>query len=456
MPTTFDAGSDWMKYLNQQERDQLTWIMDHPAGNITVNGVTKSSAEWLGTVQDVVKQRASGAQIQSPFPTAPGPDGKPVQAQDPNAPGYEGNGNLNAMGQQYRPGVDNTPLAYIDKPTNFEYAGTATGAADEAARYAQMGRDASLNANTLGSAYGQQYQTGMGQSGQSREQQMQGLGYLQNQINGTAPSVAQNQMNSGLSAARNQQASIAASARGGGANLAAAQQASANAAAGMSGNAVQQGSLLRAQETQNAMNAYGQQAGAMRTQDLQGAQMGQQGQQYYSGLANQTQGQYESARQGVMNSQLNAGMAAENQNAATRASQNNQNYLQQQADRQQANSTLGTVLQTIGTGVGIAAMASDRRSKQNVESGAHDVDDAMSKLAPYDYNYKDPGTHGAGDQVGVMAQDLEASHAGSTAVGEGPDGTKMVKIPQATGLALAGLARLHERLSKLEGARAGK
>lgn len=352
--------ADWTDNLSQQEKDQLAWIQQHLSGNVTVNGVSKSAGDWIGTMQDVARQRASGQAVASPFPTA---DGNKVQ--DPNAPAYEGNGNLTAQGQQYRPGIDNSPLSYINKPTNFEYAGTAGGAQSEADRYAQMGRDSALNANTLGSAYGAQYQSGMGLSGQSRDQQMQGLGYLQNQINGTAPSVAQAQMNQGLSNARNQQASIAASARGGGANLAAAQQAGANAAAGMSGQAVQNSALLRAQETQSAMNAYGNQAGAMRGQDLSGAQMGMAGQQYYSGLGAQTQGQYESARQGVMNSQLNAGMAAEGQNAATRASQNNQNYMNQQANRAQDNNTLGTALQTVGTIAGLAATLDNKQTKTN-------------------------------------------------------------------------------------------
>lgn len=358
MPTTIDPNSDLAKYTSQQEQDLLKWIMSQPPGNVTINGVTKNNVDWLATIQDTARQRASGQQIASPFPAK---NGQQVQA--PNAPAYEGNGNLAGQGTQYRPGIDNAPLEYIQKPTNFEYGGTATGAADEAARYAQMGRDAAMNANTLGAAYGAQYQNGMAQSGQSREQQMQGLGYLQNQINGTAPSVAQNQMNAGLSAARNQQASIAASARGGGANLAAAQQAGANAAAGMSGQAVQNSALLRAQETQTAMNAYGTQAGAMRQQDIQGAGLGQTGQQYYSGLGAQTQGQYESARQGVMNSQLNAGMSAENQNAAIRAATNNQNYMNQQANRAQENNTLGTALQTGGTVLGLLSTLNNSQNK---------------------------------------------------------------------------------------------
>lgn len=353
----FSLDPEIAKWLTPAEQDQLKWIAEHP-GNTTINGETKNYGEWMGTMIDVAKRRSEGQTITSPFPTQGG-----AKAQDPNAPAYEGNGTLASQGTQYRPGVDNTPLEYISKPTNFEYGGTATGASDEAARYAQMGRDAAMNANTLGSAYGAQYQNGMNQSGQSREQQMQGLGYLQQQIEGKAPSVAQNQMNQGLSAARNQQASIAASARGGGANLAAAQQAGANAAAGMSGQAVQNSALLRAQETQAAMNAYGSQAGAMRTQDIQGAGLGQTGQQYYSGLANQTQGQYESARQGVMNSQLNAGMAAENQNAAVRAAFNNQNYMQQQANRAQDNNTLGTALQTGGTVLGLLATLDNKQNK---------------------------------------------------------------------------------------------
>lgn len=443
----------WYQYLTPGEKDQLKMVQGNGMpSNVTINGQTMSSTDWLKQFQATAQQRASGQQVQSP---TPGAQGAPQQS--PTAAPYQGNGNLIAQGQAARPGIDNMPLEYINKPTNFEYGGTATGAADEANRYAQMGQDAALNANTLGAAYGQQYQNGMGQSGQSREQQMQGLGYLQQQINGTGPSIAQQQMNQGLSAARQQQASIAASARGGGANLAAAQQAGANAAAGLSGNAVQQGATLRAGETQNAMNAYGTQAGAMRQQDLSGAQMGQAGQQYYSGLGAQTQGQYESARQGVMNSQLNAGMAAENQNAASRAAINNQNYNQQQADRAQANSTLGTVLQTVGTGIGMAATLSDERTKTGISGAGDKVDEALAALKPSSYEYKDEykGLGGVGPQIGIMAQHLEKSDAGRTAVGELADGTKVVKHPQAMGLALAGLARLAERLDKVEAKRAG-
>lgn len=445
------TAPDWAKNLSQQEQEFLKQIMTRPFGHATVNGVEKDTAGWIQTMMDTAKQRQSGAQIQSALPGSGG-----AKAQDPNTPGYEGNLSLVGQGQTPRAGIDNTPLEYINKPTNFQYGGTATGAADEAARYAQMGRDAKTDADQFSSQYGTQFNNGMAQSGQSREQQMQGLGYLKQQINGTAPSVAQQQMQAGLSSARAQQASIAASARGGGANLAAAQQASANAAAGLSGQAVQQGGLLRAQETQAAMNAYGQQAGAMRTGDLQGAQMGQAGQQYYSGLGAQTQGQYESARGGVLSQQLNAGMAAENQNAAVRAGERGQNYQQQQADRAQSNNTLGTILQTAGTVAGIAAMASDERVKTNVSSADHELDDAMGKMAPINFDYTDPQRFGAGPQVGITAQQLEQSKAGRGLLAVAPDGTKMVKAPQAATLALAGIARLHERMSKLEGRNAGQ
>lgn len=363
----------------------------------------------------------------------------------------------NIMGQKWvgsaqnalsgiRPGYDTQDWSYIRNPNAYQYGGVRGGAAQEEQRYGNMSQMAGYNAGAAGAGFNQQ----IGLANQSRDQQMQGLGYLQNQINGNGPSVAQAQMNQGLSSARNQQASIAASARGGGANLAAAQQASANAAAGLSGQAVQQGATLRAGEQMNAMNAYNQAAGQMRSGDFQGANMQTQQQNMY----NQQQNQYEGMRANVYQTQMQGQQAGEQQNAAREAAQQGLAYNSAQAAQQHSDNTLGTVLSTVGTGLGLAIAASDERIKENVSSADNDIDDALKKLKPVKYTYKDP-KWGAGEQTGIMAQHLESSRAGKGSVAELPDGTKVVKAPQAANLALAGLARLAERLDKVEAKRAG-
>lgn len=366
--------------------------------------------------------------------------------QGPNP--YTG-GNIAQYGNVGRPGWDTMDPTYLMNPSAYQYGGQIGGATAEENRYQGMADQAQGRAAT---EYGN-YQAGIGQANQARDAQMQGLGYLQNQINGIGPSVAQQQMNAGLSNARLQQASIAASARGGGANLAAAQQSGANAAAGLSGQAVQQSALLRAQEQANAINSYGTQAAGLRGADFQGAQLaaGQQQQ------ANQQQQQWEGQRANVMQTQQGYQQNAEIQNAAREASLNGLNFQQQQANQQHSDNTAGAIMGMLGTvGMGVAMAASDERAKKDIARADADIDDAMGKLKPFSFKYKDGARFGEGEQTGIMAQHLEASRAGRGAIAELPDGTKVVKAPQAATLALAGLARLNDRLSKIEDRNARK
>lgn len=121
---------------------------------------------------------------------------------------------------------------------------------------------------------------------------------------GLGPSVAQQQLAQGLAASQAQQASIAAGARGGGANFAAAQLAGAQQMGGLSAVANQQAAQLRAQEQLAAMQGYGamagqfgQQANAMGAQDLALAGMGQAG-----------MSDWEKMRQAQYNAELDARM----------------------------------------------------------------------------------------------------------------------------------------------------
>lgn len=110
----------------------------------------------------------------------------------------------------------------------------------------------------------------------------------------------------------------------------------------------------------------------------------------------------------------------------------------------------GGILQTAGSvGAGVA-MASDRELKKDVRQVSRQIDEMLDKLAPSSYRYKDEETHGEGRRAGIYAQDLEKSEAGRRIIREKPDG-KYLDTNAAVSAALASVARLNQRLRKLEG-----
>ena len=122
-------------------------------------------------------------------------------------------------------------------------------------------------------------------------------------------------------------------------------------------------------------------------------------------------------------------------------------YNQSMASR---GSMFGGGAQGIGAIAGGMAM-SDRRQKKNVTD--FDSREFLKALSGKSYDYKDtskPGT-AEGRRFGIMAQDLERSEAGRSIVKETPHG-KMVDVQQGFGLALAAMADLNKRISKMEGA----
>jgi len=102
---------------------------------------------------------------------------------------------------------------------------------------------------------------------------------------------------------------------------------------------------------------------------------------------------------------------------------------------------------TIGTAVTAASMFSDERLKEDVEE--FNPADFLDSLTGYKYKYKDP-KHGQGKQVGVMAQDLEKTEAGSQLVRNTPEG-KVVDYGESGPAVLASLADLNKRLKELGG-----
>jgi hypothetical protein len=96
--------------------------------------------------------------------------------------------------------------------------------------------------------------------------------------------------------------------------------------------------------------------------------------------------------------------------------------------------------------------ASDERLKTDVRDARSEVDEMMATLKPVSYRYKDEDKWGAGDRLGILAQDLQRSELGKTAVVPVDDSGHIgFDVGMATSMSLAGLARLHERVSKLEG-----
>lgn len=118
---------------------------------------------------------------------------------------------------------------------------------------------------------------------------------------------------------------------------------------------------------------------------------------------------------------------------------------------------------SIGGGLGVGI--SDRNEKENIRKPSTEevmggVEEMLEKVTPYKYDYKNPA-YGEGEQMGVMAQDLEKSELGrqfvSRAGGEGgqedivnPDAPKVVEYGNMQGAQLAGLAALYEKVKGLE------
>jgi hypothetical protein len=94
-----------------------------------------------------------------------------------------------------------------------------------------------------------------------------------------------------------------------------------------------------------------------------------------------------------------------------------------------------------------AYQAGLRRGRGDLPAGEPAIERVMESVDPVSYEYKaDPGT----PRVGLKAQDLEKTPEGAAAVQKGPDGLRRVDPGQASLMAMAGAADLHDRLSKIE------
>lgn len=92
---------------------------------------------------------------------------------------------------------------------------------------------------------------------------------------------------------------------------------------------------------------------------------------------------------------------------------------------------------------------SSKWSDENLKTDVapFDSDAFLSQITGHEYKYKDPDKYGEGDQVGVMAQDVEK--VAPQAVTEHSEG-KMIDFGQLGGPIMASLADINERIKSLE------
>lgn len=171
---------------------------------------------------------------------------------------------------------------------------------------------------------------------------------------------------------------------------------------------------------------------------------------------------------GMSGQQATAGLQERNQAAQNLASsQQGMGQLQATARGQDANATNGAygvagtaygntiqngqkygISGAMGGGAGgFASLFSDERLKKNIKGADADSKQTLGKLNAYRFDYKDE-KHGKGNQLGVMAQELEKAGLGHV-IEEKSEG-KAVNTGRLSLANTAMLASIHKRLSAVE------
>jgi hypothetical protein len=97
---------------------------------------------------------------------------------------------------------------------------------------------------------------------------------------------------------------------------------------------------------------------------------------------------------------------------------------------------------------GALSLLSDKDSKKNIKKV--DLNEFADKIKAYSYQYKNPKEEAeVGDQIGVMAQDLQKSKLGQQMT-EDNDGMLEVDIKKAVPVGLAAIAELSKKIKKIE------
>lgn len=268
-------------------------------------------------------------------------------------------------------------------------------------------------------------------------------------------SVAELQLRQAADQGMNQQRSMAMGARPGQSAMAArlASQNMGRMQAGLG----QSAAIARAQEAQMAAQGLGGLLGQMRGSDDQ------------TGMFNANQQNNRTGQQAQMNQQQ-MGMNDAANNALLGGSLNAAGMQQQGGIAQEQNNTnrwgvqMGVPTQQeqfMGGVAGAAPMLlSDERAKTGIRPGDGSADNFLSSLAPQQFSYKPSGLlpgelaksagSEGGQQLGVMAQDVASTPGGAQGVQQTPGGMLGLDSTKMQGPVLAGLGRLHERLTQLE------
>lgn len=108
----------------------------------------------------------------------------------------------------------------------------------------------------------------------------------------------------------------------------------------------------------------------------------------------------------------------------------------------------------VNAGMTGAVLSSDETKKKDVKDvSGIDLESFMSSLDPKKFQYKDPAAPGAsdGENVGVMAQDVEKTPVGKTMVKDTAGG-KVIDVKKALGVLLAAISELNDRVEEKEAA----
>lgn len=270
-----------------------------------------------------------------------------------------------------------------------------------------------------------QEQAAMGRAAQGLGAQQNALGMYEQAALGQGPSVAELQMRQGGDQAIANAAAIAAQGRSG--NLGSMQRQAGQAGAALGIQTNQAAAQLRAGEQQAALAGY---AGL----GTQMQQAGAQEQLTYAGFGNQQQ---LAAQQ--LGTQYDLGRR--------------ELAMQQQQNNRQFGMGLGQLIAggAAGAGQTAAMFMSDERLKTGIAPGGGEASEALAALGGgATFNYV-PGAGPPGRRIGPMAQDMERTPAGASAVIDTPAG-KAIDRDQALGLALAGASEQELRLRRIESA----
>ena len=91
---------------------------------------------------------------------------------------------------------------------------------------------------------------------------------------------------------------------------------------------------------------------------------------------------------------------------------------------------------------------SDQTAKQGIESGQQELEDFLSSLGVYSYEYKNK-EYGEGRRISPMAQEIEKTPLGKIAISTNKEGYKQVDYGKLGGTMLAATAMLNNKVNKL-------